>query len=154
MSKPHAIVIFYNGETPTTAEIKALAELVYNHMSDGSTPTVVTLSEQDMSKILCGKILANKAPKLATEEGDNAAAIVDMFTGSCDRTNKEKLSLLYWKLLVKAEHDNGQSSKNFIKAMSVLSQGNPVSDEYMRLHKITKEMLTVIKTVYPEYAAS
>lgn len=154
MNKPRAIVIYFNGDTPNPRDVKALGQLVYDTMTNGTNPTIVVLSEQDMSKILCGRILASRAPKLATEEGDNAAAIIDMFTGKTDRHDGAKLCLNYYRQIVKAEHDNSESSKNFIKAMSILAQGNPISDEYMRRHNITKQMLSAIKDVYNDYAAS
>lgn len=153
MSKPmYAIVIMYQGNEPSVEETAILSKLVNDHLGCIADPMTAVLTPQDLAIAAVVKASPSK-PHFSTEEGDNAVAILDKFTDKIDRADKSALSLLYYRMLVRATHDHSDTSQNFIKALSVISQGMPISSKAKAVHHISPEMIAVAKQVYSDYNA-
>lgn len=138
-----AIVILYEGSTPTRGTIKEMLECA-SFIADKSTVKVETLGFQK----LCG-ILANsvKAPvKVVTEDGDSA---VIYLAGKCrDITNVGKLATDIIKGLNAFSQTDNVCDEAFVRACSLLAQESAVSVSVAKKYGFTSATRDIITQLY------
>lgn len=146
MNKPHAIVIFYSGRPIDTTTAEQILGAIATHVADGASQATIKLfDENDLATEL---IRTSMPPVQNTEEGDAAVKVVmGMLPVGCN-DNKARCCVTLTKMLANAEFNNDAKSKAFIHAMSILSQGNAVSNSVAAEWGYNKIIRDSIKETY------
>lgn len=146
MNKPHAIVIFYNGSSIDEAAIEQILGAIAKHVTDGASQAMIKLfNEDDLAKEI---IRTCMPPAQSTEDGDQAAKVImGMLPVDCT-DNKIKCCVALTKMLAKAEFEHDAKSNAFLNAMSIISQGNPVSTKVCNEWKFTRMIREAVKETY------
>lgn len=140
-----ALVIFYDGNTPTTVDVQNLAE---NASFITGKCEVVPFSADKIAGML---VSSCKAPKVDVESGDDAVTII---VGLTDMSTFVSFSSSIIELFRKAENNFDDTAKVFLKACSILSQPDiaaPISSEVARKYGFTYAMRDTIRQFYKHW---
>lgn len=136
-----AIVILYEGSTPTKKQLEAMLERA-TFVEDSTRVKVETLNFSKM----CGILASSVKPSGSTITEDGDAAVVYL-AGMCrDIKNIGKLSIDIIKGL--NGYERGETDIAFVNACSYLAQGYPVSPDTAKKYGFTTNTRNIIKQLY------
>lgn len=136
-----ALIIFYEGSVPKLTEV---SELVQDSNFIKDVQHLAVFDEKSLSKKLVEISVPTK--QHSTEDGDQAVTFLAGITHSMDPI---KLSLSIGKWLHKCEEDpKNDTSKAFLRALSIISSDAPISHEIRERYGMTKASRKTIKDLY------
>lgn len=136
-----ALIVFYEGSIPTAMDINDLIEKSH-FINEVITATV--FDEKSLPRKLVE--ISIPAKQSNTEDGDQALTFLAGITRSMEPIN---LSLSIGKWLNKCEENpKDDTSKAFLRAMSIIASDAPISHEVREKYGLTRAGRKTIKDLY------
>ncbi len=137
-----AIVILYDGTTPTRNQIKAMLEQAL-FIKDQSTAKVETIGFSKLCKILAESVTspATVTRNAHTENGDSSVIYLAEYCSDISKVDKLAVDI------IKGLTDHS-SDPAFMASCSFIAQGSPVSAKIAKKYGFTETTRDIITQLY------
>lgn len=153
----HAIVIFYDGKTPTETDIALIGKTVDERLGVVGDEQILVYSSKELSNMV---LTSAQTPMTVVSQGvikeqkrtpeDYAIIYVgEMLKSDLKDYDYEKFVPMLTQRIVIAQQNMTEDSKKFLNALEILSKDTlEVSKNLLREYYFTPKILGVIKNVY------
>lgn len=156
MGNLHAIVVFYDGKTPTETDIAVLGAVLDERFGMTTDSQIMVYSEKELSNlILTGipqvKELITPAKEVSNRTPEDYAVIYigEILKPYLKDYNYEQFVPILTRKIVAAQQNMTEDDRKFLNALDVLSQHTlNISKSLLREYYLTPRIITVIKNTY------
>lgn len=156
MGNLHAIVVFYDGKTPTETDIDVLGAVLDERFGMTTDSQIMVYSEKELSNlILTGipqvKELITPAKEVSNRTPEDYAVIYigEILKPYLKDYNYEQFVPILTRKIVAAQQNMTEDDRKFLNALDVLSQHTlNISKSLLREYYLTPRIITVIKNTY------